>query len=169
MTLRSSGALIGWVALCLAVGWIGSRVTAPALVDWYPALAKPVWTPPDAAFPIVWTALYAMMGVSAWLVWHRLADPGEARHGQGFARWLPLCIFLLQLGFNFLWSLLFFGLRSPALGVGDITLLLVAIVATIVAFRRVSPVAAWLMLPYLLWVGYATALNLAIWRMNPVT
>lgn len=167
MALRSLGMLIGWVAFCLAAGWVGAAVTAPALVDWYPALLKPAWTPPDAAFPIVWTVLYLMMGVAAWLVWHRLTDAGESRYGQGLARWLPLFIFLLQLGFNVLWSMLFFGLRDPALGAVDILLLLAAIVATVIAFRPISSLAAALLLPYLIWVGYAAALNLAIWRMNP--
>ncbi len=152
--------LIFWVGICLVVGWIGARVTAPALADWYRPLAKPDWTPPDIAFPIVWTALYVLMGVAAWLVWRRSVGGNDPR------RWVPLVIFIVQLALNSLWSLLFFGLHSPGLGLVEILVLLLAIVATIVAFRRVSPTAAWLLLPYLLWVGYATALNFAVWRMN---
>ena len=167
MALANIAALTGWVALCLAVGWIGAQVTRPALVAWYPALAKPAWTPPAIAFPIVWTALYVLMGVAAWLVWQRIAEAGAAASGKGVAlRWLPLILFVLQLALNSLWSTLFFGLRSPGLALAEILLLLVAIVATMIAFRAVSALAAGLLLPYLLWAGYATALNFAIWRMT---
>lgn len=162
MSTRAIVGLVASVALCLAVGWIGAQVTGPALVDWYPTLAKPAWTPPDIAFPIAWTALYLLMGVAVWLVWLRLAPlhrPAAEVRG-------PLLLFALQLALNSLWSVLFFGLRNPGLALGEILLLLAAIVATIVAFRRVSPLAAGLLLPYLLWVGFAAALNFAIWRMN---
>lgn len=160
-------ALIGWIALCLAVGWIGAQVTRPALVEWYPALAKPAWTPPAIAFPIVWTTLYVLMGIAAWLVWQRIAEAGIVAGGKGFVqRWLPLILFVLQLALNSLWSTLFFGLRSPGLALAEIVLLLIVLVATMVAFRTVSATAAALLLPYLLWTGYATALNAAIWRMN---
>lgn len=162
MSARAIVGLVASVALCLAVGWIGAQVTAPALVDWYPTLVKPAWTPPDIAFPVAWTALYLLMGIAVWLVWLRLAPldrPGAGLRG-------PLLLFALQLALNSLWSMLFFGLRNPGLALAEILLLLAAIVATIIAFRRVSPLAAGLMLPYLLWVGFAAALNFAIWRMN---
>lgn len=167
MSPRDAAALIAWIAFCLAVGWIGGQVTAPALVDWYPALAKPAWTPPDIAFPIVWTALYVLMGAAAWLVWRRIAGAGETAAGAGAGRrHLPLILFVVQLALNSLWSVLFFGLRSPGLALAEILLLLAAIVATMAAFRRVSMLAAALLLPYLLWAGFATALNVAIWRLN---
>lgn len=154
---RDYPALLAFVALCLAVGWIGGQVTAPAILDWYPTLAKPGWTPPNAAFPIVWTLLYVVMAIAAWLVWRQ---PGET------PRRPALIAFFVQLALNFLWSMLFFGLRNPLLGLIDIILLLAAIIATILLFRRVSGPAALLLLPYLAWVGYATALNLAIVRLN---
>ena len=154
---RDYPALLAFVALCLAVGWIGGQVTAPAILDWYPTLAKPSWTPPNAAFPIVWTLLYVVMAISAWLVWRRPDGP---------SRRPALIAFFIQLALNFLWSMLFFGLRNPFLGLIDIVLLLAAILATILLFRRVSGMAALLLLPYLAWVGYASALNLAIFRLN---
>ncbi|WP_425450015.1 TspO/MBR family protein [Virgifigura deserti] len=157
--LRSGFVLIGFVGLCLAIGWIGSRVTEPALGDWYAALAKPSWTPPNAVFPVVWTVLYIVMAVAAWLVWRE-------RTYMYTAIALPMTLFGLQLALNCAWSVLFFGLRSPGLGLIEIILLLAAILATMVTFGRVRPLAGWLLLPYLLWVGYAAALNFAIWRMN---
>lgn len=144
--------------LCLGTGWLGSLATAPAIEPWYRGLAKPAWTPPDAAFGIVWTVLYLLMAVAAWLVW-LAAPPAAVRR--------PLGLFLLQLALNAAWSPLFFGLRSPGLALLDILLLLPAILATLLAFRRHSRAAAMLMAPYLLWVLYAAALNLAIWRLNP--
>lgn len=166
MAARHGAVLVLWVGLCLAVGWTGALVTAPALAQWYPALAKPAWTPPDAAFPIVWTALYVAMGVAAWLVWRRIDGGAPTVGAAPHRRWTPLVLFLVQLALNALWSVLFFGLRSPGLGLIDIVLLMIAIVATMIAFRPVSVAAAALLVPYLLWVAYAGALNLAIWRMN---
>lgn len=160
MGLRHGVALILWIALCLAVGWLGSRVTAPALADWYPSLAKPGWTPSDRAFPIVWTTLYVLMGIAAWLVWRRPPAAGTPPHR------LPLGLFIVQLVLNALWSMLFFGLRNPGLALVEIGVLLVAIAATMIAFWRVSVPAGLLLVPYLLWVAYAAALNAAIWRMN---
>lgn len=161
-------ALVLWVGLCLGVGWLGARVTAPALADWYPALVKPRWTPPDIAFPIVWTTLFVLMGVAAWLVWRRIAGADATPETAGaLARWLPLLLFLVQLALNAAWSMLFFGLRSPGPALVEIVVLIAAIVATMIAFWRLSPLAGALFLPYLLWVGYATALNVAVWRMNP--
>jgi tryptophan-rich sensory protein len=142
---------------CLGVGQLGALITRPGLESWYPALAKPSWNPPDLAFPIVWTTLYIMMAVAAWRLWLR-AGPGMAR--------LPLLLFFAQLGLNLLWSYLFFGLHRPGLALGDIGALLVALAATILAFGRIDAWAAWLLAPYLLWTGFAAALNLAIWQLN---
>lgn len=165
MTLRSGLVLLASIGVCLAVGWIGSNVTEPALVDWYPSLRKPAWTPPDIAFPIVWTVLYVLMGVAAWLVWRRL-QAAPAAPQAGARHWLPPLLFALQLALNSLWSTLFFGWRAPGIASAEILLLIAAIVATMAAFRRVSRPAALLLAPYLMWVVYAAALNLAIWRMN---
>jgi translocator protein len=154
---RSAAALVASLALCVSVGALAGRATARGVREWYPALAKPPWTPPDAAFAPVWAVLYVMMAVAAWLVWRE-----AGRSGRGAA----LALFAVQLALNCAWSFLFFGMRSIGAGLADIVLLLAAVAATALAFRRVRPAAALPMLPYLAWVGYATALNVAIWRMN---
>ena len=154
MHMRQYWALAGFVGLCLAVGGIAGFATSQSVVDWYPTLNKPAWTPPGWLFGPVWTLLYVMMAVAAWLVWRA----GDARQALG--------IFALQLALNMAWSFLFFGAKSPISGLVCIVLLWAAILATIVAFRRKSSVAAALMLPYLAWVSFATALNGAIVALN---
>lgn len=145
------------VGACFGAAAIGGAFTATALPDWYSGLAKPAWTPPNAVFGPVWSVLYLLMGISAWMVW---------RSGPRREAVRPLAVFGLQLLLNAAWSGLFFGWRSPAAALADIVLLWGAIAATIVLFRRRSPPAALLMLPCLAWVTFAAALNLAIWRMN---
>lgn len=157
MEARTTVALILWVGLCLGVAWVGALVTRPAIPEWYAQLAKPAWTPPSWVFGPLWTTLYILMGVAAWLVWRQ--------SGFAAAAW-PLGLFLLQLFFNAVWSPLFFGLKLPGVAFADIALLWLALLATLVAFWPVRPAAAWLLVPYLLWVSYAAALNFAIWRMN---
>jgi len=125
--------------------------------EWYRALDKPPWTPPGWVFGPAWTLLYLSMGVAAWLVW---------RERLGSRALLPLALFGAQLVLNGLWSWLFFGLRRPDLALADIVALWLAIAATIVAFWGVRPVAGALLLPYLAWVTFATALNADIWRRN---
>jgi len=145
------------LAVCLGTGAIGAALTASSVRDWYPTLSKPAWTPPDWLFGPVWTALYVMMALAAWLVWRR-AGWAASRTALG--------LFAAQLLLNAAWSGLFFALRSPASAFADILLLWCAIVATIWSFGRVSAVAAGLLVPYLFWVTYAAVLNAAIWRMN---
>lgn len=149
--------LLVFVIISLAAGRLGAAITEPALENWYRGLAKPGWTPPDIVFPVAWSLLYVTMGIAAWLVW-KSAERGEAR--------LPLTLFFGQLIINVLWSFSFFGQRSPFLGLVCLGALVLAVVLTTVAFSRVSRLAGWLFLPYLLWLGYAAALNFAIWRMN---
>lgn len=149
--------LVALLLLCLGVGQWGAAVTLEPVRSWYPTLIKPAWTPPDWAFPVAWTILFVLMAVAAWLVW-RAAPLARLR--------LAGAAFLLQLVLNGLWSYLFFGLRSPAYGLIEIAILWLAILATILLFRPFSKTAAWLLLPYLLWVSYATALNFEIWRLN---
>lgn len=149
--------LAGWIALCLGAGGLGSLATAPKIPTWYAALEKPPGNPPSWVFGPVWTTLYVMMGVAAWLVWRR--PPGEARS-------LALRMFAVQLLLNTLWSFLFFGLESPGAAFLEIVCLWVAIVATAALFRHVSPVAGWLLVPYGAWVAFASYLNLALWRLN---
>jgi tryptophan-rich sensory protein len=125
---------------------------------WYADLAKPSWTPPGWVFGPVWTALYASMGVAAWLVWRRTGLAGAP---------LAFTLFALQLVLNAAWSWLFFGLQRPDLAFADIVVLWAAILGTLLLFYRSVPAAGLVLLPYLLWVGFAAALNLQIWRLNP--
>lgn len=124
---------------------------------WYETLSKPSWTPPGWLFPPVWFLLYLGIGVAGWLVW-RAGGSGAA---------LPLALWAAQLVLNAAWSWLFFGLHRPGAALVDIVILLVLIVAFAVAARSFSPVAAWLFVPYGLWVLFATSLNAAIVRWNP--
>lgn len=155
--LTSPIMLLVFVVVCLAAGRLGAAITEPALESWYRGLAKPAWTPPDIVFPVAWSLLFLAMGIAAWLVW-KSAERGELR--------LPLTLFFGQLVINVLWSFAFFGQRNPFLGMVTLAALFLAVILTTIAFSRVSRVAGWLFLPYLLWLGYAGALNYAIWRMN---
>jgi tryptophan-rich sensory protein len=145
------------LAVCLATEAIGGALTAASVRDWYPTISKPAWTPPSWVFAPVWTLLFVLMAVSAWVVWDRA--------GIRAARW-GLGLFLVQLVLNASWSGLFFALRRPDLAFVEIIVLWVAIAATLVSFGRHSRPAAALLVPYLLWVTYAAALNGAIWWMN---
>jgi translocator protein len=146
--------LVGWLALCFAAAALGG-LFMPG--EWYAQLQKPSWNPPSWIFGPAWTALYTMMAIAAWLVWQR----------GGFAtQRLALGLFLLQLLFNAAWSPLFFGLRNPALAFVDILLLWLTLLATLLIFWRRSRVAGVLLIPYLAWVSFASALNFALWRLN---
>jgi len=148
--------LIGWMLLVFAAAAVGALATRNA-PGFYAELVKPAWAPPSWLFGPVWTVLYLLMGVAAWLVW-RTAGWGGAS--------TALSVFLAQLVCNALWSWLFFAWRRGALAFADIVLLLVLIVATFLAFLRLHRLAAFLLLPYLAWVTFATALTLAVWRAN---
>jgi tryptophan-rich sensory protein len=149
--------LTGWVLVCEAVGGVSGWLTAPEITSWYPTLTKPTFNPPNWIFGPVWTALFALMGIAAWLVWRA---PDSAARTSG------LRIFWMQLALNFLWSMIFFRGHALLSAAIEIVLLLAAIVATTKLFGRVSRTAAWLMLPYAGWVGFATVLTWAIWRLN---
>ena len=146
-------ALVVAAAVCLAAAAIGAYATVRSLRDWYVALPKPSWNPPNSVFGPVWTVLYLAMAVAAWLVW-RVRDSFDV---------LPaLAWFTVQLVLNVLWSVSFFGLRSPLAGLVVIVLLWCAILATILAFAPTSLLAAAVLVPYLAWVTFAAALNAAI-------
>ena len=145
--------------LCEAVGLVSTPFTISAIAGWYQFLHKPFFSPPNWLFGPVWTVLYACMGIALYLVWSK----GSRKKTVNTA----IQLFLVQLGFNFLWSLLFFGLRSPILGLADIFLLLTFIVFTMRAFLPLSKTAFYLLVPYLAWVSFATLLNLAIVLLNP--
>jgi benzodiazapine receptor len=151
---RSFLGLTGWLAASFAAAWIGSRYLPGA---WYASLAKPSWNPPSWIFAPVWTVLYGLMAVAAWLVWRRAGFRGAAA---------ALSLFLVQLVLNALWSYLFFGLHRPGVAFLDIVALFAAIVAVAALFWRQDSRAGALMIPYAIWVGFASCLNLALWRMN---
>jgi translocator protein len=142
-----------WLALPLLAGAFGSQFQPGA---WYAALEKPPWNPPSWVFGPVWTVLYILMGVAAWLVWDRY---------RGAAK-VALGVFVVQVIFNALWSYFFFGAQAPGLAFGWIVLLWLLIVATLVLFWRARTVAGVLLLPYLAWVSFATVLNFALWQLN---
>ena len=148
-------ALLGWLLLVAAAGALGAiaSLDAPAF---YAQLNKPAWAPPAGVFGPVWTVLYVLMAVAAWLVWK---SPGP--------RAVALGLFVVQLAANALWSWLFFAWHRGALAFIDIVALLALIAATMVAFARVRRLAAWLLLPYLAWVSFATALSYSVWQRNP--
>jgi tryptophan-rich sensory protein len=152
-------ALVGFLALCLVVGAVGGLVTSSSLGSWYPELRKPSFNPPNGVFGPVWTTLYVLMAIAAWRVFRR-RDSGRLR-STGLALWG------VQLALNLGWSCLFFGLRSPAAALAEIVVLLAAIAATASVFWRVDRPAGILLVPYLAWVAFASALNFEIWRLNP--
>jgi translocator protein len=151
-------ALVGWILSIVALGAAAGIFFAPGA--WYAVLQKPAFNPPNWIFGPVWTALYILMATALWLV-RREQTASPALRSRA-SRW-----FAAQFLLNLLWTPLFFGLRSPLLAVVDIGLLWLALIATMVAFRRVHPLAACLLLPYLAWVTFAAVLNAAIWRLNP--
>ncbi len=151
---RQTLALLGWLALTFAAATSAFFVS---IDGWFETLNKPSWNPPSWLFGPVWTTLYAMMAVAAWLVW---------RHGGWKSQRVALGLFVLQWALNAAWTPLFFGMQRPDLALIDIVLLWLAITATIVAFWRVSTLASVLLLPYLAWVSFAAFLNFTIWRMN---
>ncbi len=156
--VRNLVALVVAVGAPLAVGGISSIATISAIPTWYRGLSKPAWNPPDWVFGPAWTVLYILMGVAAWLVW-------RAGWGNSAVK-VALVFFAVQLVFNGLWTVLFFGLRSPGAGLVEIIILWLLIVATMVLFFRVDRLAGVLLLPYLAWVTFASALNAAVWSLN---
>ena len=143
--------LAGFIILCLGVGVVSGVMTAGAMVDWYPTLNKPFFNPPSWVFAPAWTLLYIMMAVAAWRVW--LAGPSSKP---------ALNLFFIQLVLNFLWSVFFFGLHSPALALIDIIAMWIMIALTMRAFFKIARPAGWLLVPYLAWVSFAAVLNASI-------
>lgn len=149
--------LIGWLALCFAASAIGAVGSMQAKA-FYGGLLQPDWAPPAAWFGPVWMVLYALMGIAAWLVWR---SGGFIRHGNA------LGMFIAQLGVNALWSWLFFAWHKGAWAFADILLLWMFILAVLMDFWRVRPLAGALLLPYLAWVSFAAVLNFQVWQLNP--
>lgn len=154
---KSLAGLAASLVVCFVAAAIGGAASVQA-GPFYAQLVRPTWAPPASLFGPVWTVLYALMGIAAWLVW-RATDTRSAR--------FPLALFLGQLMLNALWSWLFFGWHLGGLAFADIVLLAIAIVATVIAFWKISRLAGALLIPYLLWVSFASALNYAVWQLNP--
>lgn len=157
MNTKHAVALAAFLALCLGAGALGGLATAPHIEGWYATLEKPAWNPPDWVFGPVWTTLFAMMGVAAWLVWRRAGLAGARA---------AFTLFALQLGLNVGWSYLFFAAQQPGWALVELVGLWLAIAATIAAFARHSRPAAWLLTPYLAWVTFAGVLNATLWHLN---
>lgn len=157
LRLGDALALSGFVVVCLAVAGAGGAVTAANVSTWYPTLVKPSFNPPNAVFGPVWTALYLLMAVAAWRVWRRRCNVATGR---------ALSLWALQLALNLAWSFIFFGAHRIGYALIDITLLLIAILATAIAFWRIDRIASLLFVPYFAWVTFATVLNAALWRLN---
>jgi benzodiazapine receptor len=150
--------LLASFGLVFLAAAIGGSATSRTVSSWYDKLAKPAFNPPNWLFGPAWTVLYILMALAAFLVWNRgLAVPGVK---------IALALFLVQLVLNALWSVFFFGMRSPLLGLVDIVPLWLAILTTTILFFRVAATAGWLLVPYLAWVSFATALNAAVLRLN---
>jgi tryptophan-rich sensory protein len=154
MNIASTLALFGFVGACFLAAATGA-VFPPG--EWYDQLVKPSWRPPNWLFAPAWTVLYLTIAVSGWLVWREFGFAAAA---------LPLAIYFVQLILNAAWTPIFFGLHRPDLAFFEIVLLWLSIVATIAFFHPLNAGAAWLLSPYLAWVTFATALNLAIWQLN---
>ncbi len=150
--------LVGWLLGCFAAGAVGGFATSDA-PGFYAQLVRPAWAPAASVFGPVWSALYLAMGIAAWLVWRR--------HGLAGRAGVALGLFIIQLGVNALWTWLFFAWHQGAGALACIAVLWLLIVATLVAFWRLNRIAAALLVPYLLWVSFASALTWTLWRGNP--
>ena len=143
---------------CQAAGLIGGLFTRSSVEAWYTTIQKPTFTPPNWIFGPVWIFLYLLMGISLYLIWN------SNIHSK--ARQIAIILFLIQLVFNILWSFLFFYLKNPLMGFIEILILLLLIVLTAWKFLGLNKIAAFLMIPYILWVSFATILTFSIWSLN---
>lgn len=150
-TVKNFPKLIFSIGICLGVGFLGSFFTVDSIPIWYATLNKPFFSPPNWIFAPVWTILYLLIGVSLYLVWEKRTVPQ---------------VFLVQLILNGIWSIIFFGMKNPTLALIDIIALWVAITLTIKAFSKINKLAGKLLYPYLVWVSFATILNLSIVLLN---
>jgi tryptophan-rich sensory protein len=153
--MKKYSALIVSILISYAVAFLGSLVTTPSIGSWYATLNKPSFNPPNYLFGPVWTLLFTLMAISAYLVWNKRKKLT-----------IELKIYGLQLGLNFLWSYLFFGLHRPELALFEIILLWIFIALTITRFYKVDKLAAYLLIPYVLWVSFAAFLNYTIVILN---
>jgi len=150
--------LVASILVCQAAGLVGSLFTSPAISSWYATIQKPSFNPPNWVFAPAWTLLFLLMGISLYLVWSKNWQDQEKKKA--------LFVFAFQLLLNILWSILFFGLQSPLYAFIEIIILWLAILFTIISFYKISKPAAYLLLPYILWVSFASILNFSILILN---
>jgi len=150
--------LVVCILFTVGLGGVSGVVTVHEIPNWYAGLLKPSFNPPNSLFGPVWTILYMLMGISAWLIWKQL--PSSARNKALF-------LFLIQFILNFCWSLIFFGMHQLGWALIELILMWLAILLTIFRFGRFSSLASWLLVPYISWVSFAGLLNAAIWKLNP--
>lgn len=150
--------LIISIAVPLIIGFSASFFTVTEIGSWYQTIEKPSWNPPNWVFGPVWTTLYVLMGIALFLVWRSSADEKLKR--------LAITLFILQLIANFFWSLIFFNQHQIGLAFAEIIVLWLLILLTIFSFARINKVAAWLLVPYISWVSFASILNFTIWQLN---
>jgi len=154
--MKQAIGLFAWLLLTFAAAAVGAMGSSDAST-FYAQLARPAWAPPAWVFGPVWSLLYALMGVAAWLIWRK----------RGVGVRTALILFVVQLAANALWSWLFFAWHLGGLAFAEVVLLWLLIVATVLSFQRISSFAAALLLPYLAWVSLAAALTYATWKLNP--
>jgi tryptophan-rich sensory protein len=159
--LRNWPSLIVWIAVVFAAAAIGSLATGSGLQQWYGTLNKPSFQPPNWIFGPVWSCLYLMMAVAGWNIWRQQNSNLRSEAVRTFT-----IVFAIQLVLNLLWSVIFFGMQMPGLAFVEILALWTAIATTIWLAFRLSKLSGWLLVPYLLWVSFASVLNFAIWRLN---
>jgi translocator protein len=156
--MQNAGKLIIALLIPLAVGGASGFFTASGVQTWYTTIQKPYWNPPNWIFGPVWTSLYIMMGIALFLVWKEECS--------GVLKKTAIALFAIQLILNFFWSLIFFGMHQPGWALVEIIAMWLAILATIFAFANVNKTAAWLLVPYIAWVSFATILNYTLWKIN---
>jgi len=150
--------LVFSILICESTGIVSSLISQAAMNSWFAALAKPSWNPPSYLFAPVWTSLYLLMAIALWLVWKSSAPHLQKKRA--------LSLFAIQLFLNFWWSIIFFKFHSPLFAFVDIVLMNIFIILTIFNFATISRLAAWLLVPYISWVFFASLLNYTIWRLN---
>jgi len=146
------------LGLCLGAGFLGSLFTTSAIDTWYVNLNKPIFNPPNWLFGPVWTMLYILMGIALFLVWQK----GLKNKNVRFAFWF----FIMHLAFNTLWSIIFFGVKNIGLAMVDIAILWLMVLALLYFFYEIDKRATWLIVPYFLWISFASLLNYSIWILN---
>ncbi|MFC1787284.1 TspO/MBR family protein [Halobacteriota archaeon] len=158
MKIKNIPKLVYSIVICQLAGIIGAFFTSPSISTWYAALEKPSFNPPNWLFSPVWITLFILMGISLYLIW------SQGTKTKYFK--IAITFFGIQLALNILWSIIFFGLKSPFFAFIEIVILWIAILATIFKFSKISKTAAYLLIPYLLWVSFAAVLNFSIWVIN---